>query len=186
MNSSPRSRISGKIVETPSAKLTKHDSLVVVLDTVAILCGICERLPLNSLPDGSRPDVLRLDRQRKILFIGDAKNRETSGNRATQLRLRTYLRWIAAFLWRGRCGVFSLCFEHAALATGWVDTMLMLTNELSMRPPDLDISVLPPNLTLVRFIWTTPSLTIDQSRAGSIVNHLENNATDWQSVLHSR
>ena len=172
-------------MQTTSARLTKHDSLVVVLDTVAILSGICERLPLNSLPDGSRPDVLRLDRQRKFLFIGDAKNRETSGNRATQLRLRTYLRWIAAFLWRGRCGVFTLCFEHAALATGWVDTILMLTNELSMRPPDLDISFLPPSLTLVRFIWTTPSLKIDRSRSRSMVNHLENNVADWQSVIHS-
>jgi hypothetical protein len=69
----------------------KHDSFVAVLDAVAILSGRCERLPLNFLPDGSRPDVLRLERQRKVLFIGDAKNGETSGNRTTQLRLRTYV-----------------------------------------------------------------------------------------------
>jgi len=150
-------------VQTPSGKLAKHDSLVVVLDTVAILSGICERLPLRSLPDGARPDVLRLDRLRNILFIGDAKNSETSGDRATQLRLRTYLSWLAAFLRRGGCGVFGLCFEHATSATGWVDTVLMLTNELSMSPPDFDVRFFPPNVTLVRFVWNKSVLTVPLS-----------------------
>jgi hypothetical protein len=172
-------------VQTPSAKLEKHDSLVVVLDTVAILSGICEQLPLRSLPDGSRPDVLRLDRQRNILFIGDAKNSETSGNRATQLRLRTYLSWVAAFLWRGGCGVFSLCFEHGTLATGWVDTALMLTNELSMSPPDLDVSFFPPNLTLVRFVWMTPRCKGANSFRYRTLVHKRDRARPWRTKSHS-
>ncbi len=136
-----------------NTQLEKHDSLVTILDALAILSGIHERLPLDCLPDFSRPDVLRLDRRRNTVFVGDAKNTETPGNRATQVRLRSYLTWLVAFLRRGGSGIFALCFETEALVSGWIDTVLMLASELSMGEPDRNVSSFPPNIIVVRFLW---------------------------------
>jgi len=108
-----------------------------------------------AIPDQCRPDVIRVSRRRMLLFIGDAKNSETPGNRETQRRLFAYFRWIAAFLHRKGSAVFVVGFVHRADTAGWVNTTLMLNNELSMAMPYYDVSVFPGDVTLVRFVWLT-------------------------------
>lgn len=154
-------------------QLTRHDSLVRVLDALAVLSGVHERLPvlLTCLPDFTRPDVVRVDRRRKILFVADAKNTETPGNLATQVRLRGYLAWLNAFLRRGGSAVFVLCFEAEVFVSSWTETVFMLANELSMDSPNLLVSSFPPRITVIRFLWHTaatqprvgPSLPRNQS-----------------------
>jgi len=141
-----------------NTQLARHDSLVAILDALAILSGVHEHLPFDCLPDLSRPDVVRLDRHRNILFIADAKNTETPGNRATQIRLRGYLSWLIAFLRGGGRGVFALCFETEALVSSWIETVFMLANELSMSAPDWHASSFPPNIVVVRFLWRTQAM----------------------------
>ena len=52
-----------------------HESNVRFLDTLAILSGCKEHIS-SSLPDGKRPDVMRVNSKRRLLFIGEGKNTE--------------------------------------------------------------------------------------------------------------
>lgn len=117
----------------PAGGLPSHERRVRSLDALATLIGCRETLG-PCLPDGLRPDVLRIDSRRGALFIGDAKDTESPGNRATQARLQTYLRWLAAHAASGRgSGIFAIGFGRGADAPGWVETATLLGREARLR-----------------------------------------------------
>lgn len=87
-----------------------HASRTQLLEDLADLAGFTCRIG-GFFPDGSQPDVLRLSREDRGLFVGDAKHTETPGNTATALRLRRYCRWLRAHRQGLRPGVavLALC-----------------------------------------------------------------------------
>jgi len=80
------------------------------LDAIAILEGFTLGLPV--LPDGSIPDVLRVDPRRRWLFIGEAKDTESPRSAYTGARLHRYATWLAA-----NGGVFAVC--HGGGIAAW-------------------------------------------------------------------
>lgn len=108
----------------PKSGLT-HEDRTQFLDTLAILLG-CSYAVRNGLPDGRRPDVLRIDNSKGFLFVGDAKHTESPGCRRTQGRLYNYLRWLAAHVASGRDGLFAVCFGKRAETRCWIKTLCML------------------------------------------------------------
>lgn len=92
------------------------------LDAIAILSGF--KVPgTGGLPDGCRPDVLRLTVDSKRLFIGDAKATETPGNSESFLRLHAYSRWAAGVCAGGGAVVVMLCTPTVSSAYGWGQTL---------------------------------------------------------------
>lgn len=81
-----------------------HSRLVSVLDSVAVLLGHFEDLRA-CLPDGSRPDVLRCDRSRRRLFIGEARNTEHWSSAPALHRLDHYLGWATSLVRQKRASV---------------------------------------------------------------------------------
>lgn len=53
-------------------RLEEHERLVDFLDNLAIMLGCIQTLH-GQLPDATRPDVIRLNTNKGILFVGDAK-----------------------------------------------------------------------------------------------------------------
>ena len=106
-----------------------HDRRVCFLESLAGLLGCVGRVPY--LPDGRRPDVLRIDTRRRLLFVGEGKDSETPNCRATQARLQRYLEWVAAHLRDGSAAaVCAVCFGREADARGWLDVLAMLAAEV--------------------------------------------------------
>ena len=113
-------------------RLKDHNSKALFLDALAILVGCRDSLG-GVLPDGKRPDVLRIDLDREILFMGDAKNTESPGNKETLVRLSRYLRWLALHVTKkNRIGIFAICFAKRADAIKWENAMLMLAREINL------------------------------------------------------
>jgi len=109
-----------------------HERRTTFLEGLADLLGCTERLD-GILPDGRRPDVLALDSRREILFIGEAKDTETPGARATQARLQGYLRWLAGHATRpSGVGVCAVCFGREADGRAWLETLVTLAKEASV------------------------------------------------------
>ena len=114
---------------------TPHAWRIEFLITLAQLLG-CTNAVGSILPDGTRPDVLRIDPVGEMLFIGDAKDTEKPGCAATQCRLFRYLRWIASHRLRQRgLSVFALCFGRRDDQAGWLSTVTMLASEAGL--PDI-------------------------------------------------
>ena len=115
-----------------TGRLTTHDLKARSLDTLAVLVGCRESLG-GQFPDGLRPDVLRYDSSKGILFVGDAKNTESPGSIETQTRLLRYLHWLYVHSYGGeRKGIFAICFGDASDSKGWVDTILFLGREVGV------------------------------------------------------
>ena len=105
----------------------KHEERRRTLDALAILGGCREPL-LPFFPDGRRPDVLRFDRARRHLFVGDAKDTETPGCRDTRVRLGLYASWLQANALVAGIGTLALC--HPADAGGrWLDLLEVVAEE---------------------------------------------------------
>src|SRR5438552_4098414 len=98
-----------------------HEERRRVLDALAVLTGYTVELP--SLPDGSRPDVARMNGRRRSLFLGEAKDTETARRTDTQIRLVEYARWLAAATTTGSRGVLAVCFGRSADRARWVATL---------------------------------------------------------------
>lgn len=109
-----------------------HEARRDVLHTVSTLAGYTLELPMT-LPDGSRPDVLRLSMTLDGLFIGEAKETESAQMVATQARLARYMDWLAAANEFYRHNVIAVsyrrfidrhsweaCLQNLALDTGLV------------------------------------------------------------------
>jgi len=142
-----------KRITTKKGSLIAHEMKVGLLDTISMLIG-CRESIANRLPDGKRPDVMRIDRRRGILFLGDGKNTETPGNLDTQVRLMEYIRWLSAHLgFPKRIGIFTICFGRGSDAVGWVETISMLTNEAGIRFSDHGIERFAYNFNVVWFLF---------------------------------
>jgi hypothetical protein len=72
------------------SRFDEHERLVDFLDNMAVMLGCTQTLD-SHLPDATRPDVIRLNTQANVLFIGDAKNTESPNSKFTQERLFNYI-----------------------------------------------------------------------------------------------
>ncbi len=68
-----------------------HETRRALLETIADAAGFRLTMPL---PDGRRPDVLRVHVDRAGLFLGEAKHTEGPCDLHSADRLRDYLRWL--------------------------------------------------------------------------------------------
>lgn len=130
-----------------AGRLTEHDRKVRFIETIAVLSGCRETL--HWLPDGLCPDVVRLDTNRGILFIGDAKHTETPGGKDTQTRLLRYLNWFAAHT---GVGIFVICCERLTDAREWLDVIHLLSHEAGIHFRGCGIEQFGPGLNVIWFI----------------------------------
>ena len=122
---------------------SRHEELVRLLDAMAHLIGCVEGFG-GYLPDGRCPDVVRLDRRRNVLFVGDAKDTETPGNTATQCRLLAYVRWTKAFVEsRGGIGVLAVCIDDKTESDRWLRLLNTLGHEVGIVFRGYGIEELP-------------------------------------------
>lgn len=143
-----RGRHPGSQGREPSA----HELRVRFLDTMAVLAGCNESLGAQ-LPDGRRPDVMRVDASRGLLFIGDAKDTESSGCTATRARLREYLVWMLAHVSAGsRPGVFALCIGYVSDTKGWVRTVQKLSYEVGLDCSEWNVREFGTGVVMVWFL----------------------------------
>ena len=135
---------------------TEHDRKAKFLDTLATLIG-CRETVGGWLPDGRRPDVLRLDSKRSVLFIGEAKDTESPGFRATQARLQRYLSWLSAHVARVKgMGIFAVCFRRESDSRNWVETVLYLGHEVDLYYTDYGLERFGSGFLIAWFISGTP------------------------------
>jgi hypothetical protein len=123
-----------------------HEARVEMLGTLATLCGY-EDGP-DVLPDGTRPDVLRVRQQDRSLFIGDAKATETAGNRETFERLSHYALALGEWTRRGHDGVLALAVETEA-AWEWVRTLRALVSSCSVSSASTRVDFLDEHTAVV-------------------------------------
>jgi hypothetical protein len=145
----------GKIASTmnDTKRLKDHNSMALFLDALAILVG-CRDSIGGVLPDGKRPDVLRIDLDREILFMGDAKNTESTGNKETLVRLLSYLRWLASHIAKSdRIGIFAICFVERADSTKWENAVLMLAREIDLMCTEFGTNTFGLGLNVAWFIF---------------------------------
>lgn len=100
-----------------------HEYRTATLSTMAVLCGY--HYSLDALPDGGRPDVLRLRPTDGSLFIGDAKATETPGNVETFHRLSRYADFLAGWVSNEGVGVLALVVADGD-AFGWLQVLRKL------------------------------------------------------------
>lgn len=101
----------------------KHEELKALLDTVAVLSGY-SLVFRERFPDGSRPDVLRFDPLCGSIFIGEAKDTESSGCADTYRRLARSMGWFKVLTADGRRGsMFAVCFGDKDQVKGWIQTI---------------------------------------------------------------
>lgn len=100
------------------APTATHEERVQALHSLATLVGCVIDWP--ALPDGSRPDALRLNPRTGLLFIGDAKHTETPGCSATLSRFRQYSRAAGVYVASVRAtAVLALCHSGVPQSSRW-------------------------------------------------------------------
>jgi len=133
---------------------TAHGFRVDFLDTLAVLAGCTENLK-GQLPDGKQPDVLRVNRKHRTLFIGDAKDSETPNCQATRFRLFNYFRWLAVHMTKENTrGVFALCFGKAIEIHGWVETLTELAHETELLQFQCQLSKFGDSIIVTSLVFT--------------------------------
>lgn len=123
----------GQATNVPGRPSLWHEYRKNVLDSIAVLAG-CAESTGTQLPDGVRPDVLRFDTGKRMMFVGDAKDSETPGCAATEARLLTYFRWGKAFVLSGGTLVFVVCFGRISDDAGWLSLLCQLCDEVGLAP----------------------------------------------------
>ncbi len=106
-----------------SAPSTLHENRVAQLDTLAVLAGCRSPARLGS---GTLPDVARVDRPVRRLFIGDGKATETAGCSETQRRLRRYVK--ATDPWRRAGFAVRVAVCHGAQSGPWRSQLEVLAS----------------------------------------------------------
>lgn len=134
-----------------------HEDLVDFLDSLAVLSGCKVRIGYE-LPDGLRPDVMRIDTTHDVLFIGDAKNTESPGCSATKSRLKEYIRWLAVQIkWRRGTGLFAICHARFTDGAGWERTVLQLARHEGLILASSKIEIFEPTNRVQLFIFDRTS-----------------------------
>jgi hypothetical protein len=135
-----------------AGRLAQHDLRAQFLDELAVLTGCREALS-GGFPDGKRPDVLRANLSRGILFIGEAKHSESPGCSATQARLFEYLRWMSIHVSeRSRTGIFAICFGRKEHTQGWIETISNLGLEARLTFEESGVETFGPEIIVVWFV----------------------------------
>lgn len=141
-------------------RMAVHESRVRLLEALADLVGCHQRLP-STLPDGARPDVLRVGHHVHFLFVGDAKHTETPGNKATAARLFTYLHWLLAFVARpGALGMLALCVSRTHSDRSWLTIGRALAADLGIKLSHCDFTALDPETAIVWFVSTNRMVSL--------------------------
>ena len=99
-----------------------HETRRVLLETIADGAGYRLTMPL---PDGRRPDVLRLHIDRSGFFLGEAKHTEGPDDFRSLDRLRHYLSWLLPLCPRASSGVLAVAHPRG-LAPLWRDRVAWL------------------------------------------------------------
>jgi hypothetical protein len=126
-------------VQSQKSALSLHDERSAFLRDLATLIGC--RGQVDVLPDGHRPDVLRYNIERGLLFVGDAKDTETPGCAATRERLRYYVSWVSAHVSSGGRGLVVICFGEVAHGAGWSSVLQALSQECGLHCIDQGVRV---------------------------------------------
>lgn len=105
-----------------------HEERRLLLETVAMAAGF--RLQLT-LPDGRRPDVLRLHMHGSSVFLGEAKHTEGPNDLRSCDRLRHYVDWLNRF--RDRRGVLLAVAHPRGLGDRWRDQVAWLCEEFGLQ-----------------------------------------------------
>lgn len=116
-----------------------HLARVRLLETLADSVG-CHLSLATSLPDGCRPDVLRLAIETSTLFVGEAKHSESPGSLATQARFLTYTKWVAAFRRTSGSAIVCLCTgsDYSPLHWARMARDLAIDSEVQLLGPRVD------------------------------------------------
>ena len=105
-----------------------HETRRVLLETVADAAGY--RLPMP-LPDGRRPDVLRLHIDRAGFFLGEAKHTEGPDDFKSLDRLRHYLGWLLPLCPRAVRSVLAVAHPRS-LGSPWRERVAWLCQGLPL------------------------------------------------------
>lgn len=103
-----------------SAPSPAHELRVRELESLATLSGITGAVQLGLLAE---PDVVRVDLGRRLLFVGDAKETETPGNRRTRSRLASYVREADLVLAKGGTCVIAIAHPVPSSARRWANLL---------------------------------------------------------------
>jgi hypothetical protein len=126
-----------------------HEYRVGVLRVLSDLIGCFEEIG-GQFPDSRRPDLLRINKSRQLLLIGDAKNSESPNTAATLARLFGYLRWVRAHIERkGRTAIFVLCCKRTSKITAWQNSVVSLASELDLSPSFVQRCAITPHDALL-------------------------------------
>lgn len=105
-----------------------HEKRRELLETVATAAGYLDRVPAV-FRCGLRPDVWRLRRESRVVFIGEAKETERPTCKETRERLMAYVAWLLKA--RPRVAVLAVCFGREEDAEGWGEVLHTLTSKIS-------------------------------------------------------
>lgn len=141
--------------------MTDHEDRRRALDALAVLAGFRRRLA--RLPDGTVPDVLRVDPPGRGLFVGDAKHSESPERVDTYLRLRGYACWIRARqsdVGRNGRATLALCVPADQAIAGWVRVLTDLADDVGLLPGVTRRQDLSGQESLVWSTWAPAAPTI--------------------------
>lgn len=130
-----------------------HECLAGFLDALAVLAGCTESIG-GQLPNGLRPDVIRIDSRRDVLFVGDAKNTESPNCKSTRFRLGQYIGWLAIQV-RSRKGIglFAICHSHHADGEAWARTVSELAREEGINSDLIKSAVFDTSYSVQLFVF---------------------------------
>ena len=132
-----------KIPRHPSER---HEERRAVLDAIAVISGFTVS---GHLPDGSIPDVFRVDPRCGAVFLADAKETETPGNRETQDRLSGYMRWFAHTVRSSPGSVFAICVGDPASAPEWQSVLRGLAIGAGLPGARVEASLIDLDLVVI-------------------------------------
>ena len=147
--------MSGQLDCAGSRPSRAHEARRILLQTIAEAAGY--RLGM-SLPDGRRPDVLRLHVGRPGLFLGEAKHSEGPSDFSSIDRLRHYLGWLAPLHQRGVCSILAVA-HPCGLGRAWRDRVDWLCQDMGIKGV-----VGSTNVTLVTTVTSVVFLPDSQLR----------------------
>jgi hypothetical protein len=131
------------------APTLRHEDRRRTLDALGILLGCTANLTAG-LPDGSRPDVLRLSTTQRLLFLADAKDTETPGCKATAARLRRYLEWVRTHVTvMGGAAIVALAVGRPPERLRWLETLRNSASDVGLRPSTEGTDILDHTCALV-------------------------------------
>ena len=133
----------GRPATTPSHS---HEARRVLLQTIADAAGY--RLEML-LPDGRRPDVLRIHVDRPGLFLGEAKHTEGPSDLYSVDRLRCYLDWLLPLYQRDVGSVLAVAHPRS-LGRAWRDRVAWLCQDVPIDGVVGSTNVTP--ITTVTFV----------------------------------